>query len=165
MCVSYSVSDSVTPWSLPGSSVHRILQARIMEWVALPFFRGIFLTLRWNLGLLHCRRILYHLSHQGTPIMKTSPPKSTSPGGLPVSPAVNSPFTAPRWKHYPCKHYHLGKHHGLCADLPTCDLSCALPCFLVVLFTPRVSALTAGTLVRCCVTGAHHSASHMVEAQ
>ena len=26
--------------SLPGSSVHGILQARILEWIALPFFRG-----------------------------------------------------------------------------------------------------------------------------
>ena len=26
--------------SLPGSSIHGILQARIMEWVAIPFFRG-----------------------------------------------------------------------------------------------------------------------------
>ena len=26
--------------SLPGSSVHGILQARILEWVALPFSRG-----------------------------------------------------------------------------------------------------------------------------
>ena len=26
--------------SLPGSSVHGILQARILEWVATPFFRG-----------------------------------------------------------------------------------------------------------------------------
>ena len=26
--------------SLPGSSVHGILQARILEWVAMPFFRG-----------------------------------------------------------------------------------------------------------------------------
>ena len=29
--------------SLPRSSVHRILQARILEWVAIPFSRGIFL--------------------------------------------------------------------------------------------------------------------------
>ena len=28
--------------SPPGSSVHRLLQARILEWVALPFSRGIF---------------------------------------------------------------------------------------------------------------------------
>ena len=27
-------------YSLPGSSVHAILQARILEWVAIPFFRG-----------------------------------------------------------------------------------------------------------------------------
>ena len=26
--------------SLPGFSVHRILQARILEWVAIPSFRG-----------------------------------------------------------------------------------------------------------------------------
>ena len=26
--------------SLPGSSVHEILQARILEWVAIPFSRG-----------------------------------------------------------------------------------------------------------------------------
>ena len=27
-------------WSPPGSSVHRILQAQILEWVAIPFSRG-----------------------------------------------------------------------------------------------------------------------------
>ena len=26
--------------SLPGSSVHRILQARILEWVAISYYRG-----------------------------------------------------------------------------------------------------------------------------
>ena len=36
------VSDSLQPMncSLPGSSVHGILQARILEWVAIPFSRG-----------------------------------------------------------------------------------------------------------------------------
>ena len=124
--------------SLPGSSLHGILQTRILEWVALPsskwssrprdltypafagnffttsatretllninvscsvisdslqphgqllarfvstknssckntgvgshsFLQGIFLTQGSNLGLLHCRWILYHLSHQGSP--------------------------------------------------------------------------------------------------
>ena len=28
-----------TDCSLPGSSVHGILQARILEWIAIPFFR------------------------------------------------------------------------------------------------------------------------------
>ena len=27
-------------WTLPGTSVHGILQARILEWVAIPFSRG-----------------------------------------------------------------------------------------------------------------------------
>ena len=27
-------------YSLPGPSVHGILQARVLEWVAIPFFKG-----------------------------------------------------------------------------------------------------------------------------
>ena len=50
--------------SPPGSSVHGILQARILEWVVIPFSR-IFPTQGLNPGLPHCRRILYRLSHQG----------------------------------------------------------------------------------------------------
>ena len=45
--------------SPPGSSVHRIFQARILEWDSpgdIP-----------NLGLLYCREILHHQSHQGCP--------------------------------------------------------------------------------------------------
>ena len=38
--------------SPPGCSVHGILQARILEWVAMPFSRGIFLTQGSNLCLL-----------------------------------------------------------------------------------------------------------------
>ena len=79
--------------SPPGSSVHQISQARILEWIAI-FLQGIFLTqglnpclLHWqvgscigkqdlgspldpagsNPGLPHYRRILYQLSHQGRP--------------------------------------------------------------------------------------------------
>ena len=40
VCVNLSiVSDSLQPHELPGSSVHGILQARILEWAAIPFFR------------------------------------------------------------------------------------------------------------------------------
>ena len=53
----------------PGSSVHGILQARILEWITIPYSRGIFPTQESNLGLLHCRRILFNLSHQGSPGM------------------------------------------------------------------------------------------------
>ena len=93
------------------STVHGILQARILEWVAFPFSRGssqprqwtgvsqprspalqadslpaepqekpkntgvgslsllqrIFPTQGLNPGLPHCRRILYQLSHKGSP--------------------------------------------------------------------------------------------------
>ena len=52
--------------SPPGSSVHGILQARIMEWVPIPFSR-IFLTQGSNPSLLHCRQILHSLSHHGSP--------------------------------------------------------------------------------------------------
>ena len=37
--------------SPPGSSVHEILQARILEWVAIPFSGGIFPTQGWNPAL------------------------------------------------------------------------------------------------------------------
>ena len=66
LLLSHSViSDSLRPHglNLPGSSVHGTLQARIQEWVAISFSRGIFLTQGLNphlLWLLHCRRILYH---------------------------------------------------------------------------------------------------------
>ena len=43
--------------SLPGSSVHGILQARILEWVAIPFSRES------NLGILHYKWILHCLNH------------------------------------------------------------------------------------------------------
>ena len=43
------------------------LQARILEWVAFPFCRGIFLIQELNPGLPYCRWILYQLSHKGSP--------------------------------------------------------------------------------------------------
>ena len=54
------VSDSLPPCDPPGSSVHGIFQARILEWVAISFSRG------WNPDLPHCRQMLYSLSHQGS---------------------------------------------------------------------------------------------------
>ena len=100
-------------YSLPGSSVHGILQARTLKWAAIAFSvqegkvkvkslirvrlfatpwtvayhaplsmrfskqeywnglpfpsPGIFPTQGSNPGLSHCRQMLYHLSHQGSP--------------------------------------------------------------------------------------------------
>ena len=51
----------------PGSSVHGILQARILEWIGIPFSRGSsWLTDRTQVSCIG-RWILYHLSHQGSP--------------------------------------------------------------------------------------------------
>ena len=47
-----------------GSSVHGILQAKILELVAMPVSRGIFPNQGLNLDLPHCRQILKPLSHQ-----------------------------------------------------------------------------------------------------
>ena len=48
-----------SPWDFPGKNTgvgcHYILQ-------------GIFLVQGSNPGLPHCRQILYHLSHQGSPV-------------------------------------------------------------------------------------------------
>ena len=48
-------------------TVHAILQARILEWGSLSLLQGIFPTQRSNPGLLHCRQILYQLSHKRSP--------------------------------------------------------------------------------------------------
>ena len=48
-------------------TVHGILQARILEWVAYPFSRRSSPTQGSNPGLPHCRQIIYQLSHKGTP--------------------------------------------------------------------------------------------------
>ena len=58
------VSDSLwpqglySPWNFLGQNT------RV---VAFPFSRGIFPTQGLNVGLLHCRWILYQLSHKGSP--------------------------------------------------------------------------------------------------
>ena len=58
--------------SPPGSFVCGILQARILEWVAFLFSKRIFLAQGLNPGLLHCRQILYCLSHQGIVFIEES---------------------------------------------------------------------------------------------
>ena len=66
-----STGHFVTPWTIaPGSSVGEILQARILERIAIPFSRGPSGPRDWAhvfYCLLHCMQILYHLSHQERP--------------------------------------------------------------------------------------------------
>ena len=61
------VSDSFPmECSLPGSSVHGI--SRQEHWSGGHFLlQGVFPTQGSTSGLLHCNRMLYHLSHQGNP--------------------------------------------------------------------------------------------------
>jgi len=81
LCDSRSViSDSLQSLdcSPPGSSVHGILQARILEWVAIPFSRGSF----WPkdqicISCIAGRFLLSGLP--GKPIMDTPPPIMGSP--------------------------------------------------------------------------------------
>ena len=58
----------------PPGSVYGILQARILEWVAILLSRGSSQPQGLILGLLHCRQIFfYHLSHQGSPSWLSKP--------------------------------------------------------------------------------------------
>ena len=70
-----------------------ILQARILEWVAAP--SSNLPNPRIESGLPHCREILYHLSHQGSPVrsaaaksLQSCPtlcdPIDSSPPGSPI---------------------------------------------------------------------------------
>ena len=54
----------------PGSSVPGTLQARILEWVGMPSSRGSSWPRDWTQVSSHCRQILYHLSHQRSPIQR-----------------------------------------------------------------------------------------------
>ena len=54
------VSDSLQPHGL------YVLQARLLEWIAIPFSRRSFQP--WDrTQVSHCRHILYQLSQQGSP--------------------------------------------------------------------------------------------------
>ena len=68
-CTCLAVSDSLrlAPWNISHQAPQSmgILQARILEWVAMPL--GIIPIQGSNLGLPHCRQILYYLSHQRSP--------------------------------------------------------------------------------------------------
>ena len=73
--------------SSPGSSLHRISQARILELCCYFLLQGIFLTPGSNQGLLCCRQILYHWA-TGKPI------ETLETGSLSLH-IINCPFA--RW--------------------------------------------------------------------
>ena len=58
-----------TPWPIAHQAPPSMGFYRQQYWNGLPFpFQGIFPTQGLNLGLPHCRKMLYHLSHQGSQI-------------------------------------------------------------------------------------------------
>ena len=74
-------SRLLCPWDSPGKNTGVDCHA---------FLQGIFPTLGSNPGLLHCRQVLYHLSHQGSPrilewVTYPSPRELPDPGVNPGS--------------------------------------------------------------------------------
>ena len=70
----------VIPWTVACQAPLSmgILQARILEWVAIPSSRGIFPGQGSNPGLPHWRQIVYHVSHQMTTNLKNHCSKVSS---------------------------------------------------------------------------------------
>ena len=62
-----SNSDSLRPRGLPGSSVHGIFQAIVLEWIATSFSRGSSQPRAQIWVSCMVDKTLYHLSHQGSP--------------------------------------------------------------------------------------------------
>ena len=65
-----------SPWNSPGQNTGV---------GSLSFLQGIFLTQELNQGLLHCRRILYQLSYQGSPHMSQTSFKNENSNSI-ISP-------------------------------------------------------------------------------
>ena len=63
-----------TDCSLPGSSVHGIFQARVLEWGAISFSRGSLHPRDWTRVSLIVGSCFYRLS-QASPVYLVSPPK------------------------------------------------------------------------------------------
>ena len=59
----------VTAQAPPGSSDHGDSPGKNTGVGCHALFQGIFPTQGSNPGILHCRWILYHLSHQGSPVV------------------------------------------------------------------------------------------------
>ena len=70
-CVCVCVLCDPMDCSLLGSSIHGILQARILEWIAIPSSKGSSWPNSWTLvSYVSCtgRWILYHQRHVGSPL-------------------------------------------------------------------------------------------------
>ena len=93
-------------YSPPGSSVHEILQARILEWVAISFFQRIFLTKGLNphlLCLLHLQVDSLPLASPRKPILGIYPDKTLIQKDTCTPVIITAWFTVARtWKQPKC---------------------------------------------------------------
>ena len=95
---------TVTPWTvgLPGSSIHGVLQARILEWVARSSFRDLPSPgIKPRSPALQAN--LYHLSHQGSPnqeeIEYLNRPITTTEIETVIKKSSNKQTPRTRWLH------------------------------------------------------------------
>ena len=72
--------------SPPGSSVHRISQARILEWVAIPFSRGSFQP--------RDQTCISLVSYFGRDVLLSLTPPGQVPGGAAFLPVLSLPSLA-----------------------------------------------------------------------
>ena len=76
--VTKSCLTLATPWTMACqpllSRVHEISPGKNTGGDCHSLLQGIFPTQGSNLGLLHCRQILYRLIHQGSLILSRGPP-------------------------------------------------------------------------------------------
>ena len=65
VCVLSPIQLFASPCRPPGSSIHGIFPGKNTGMSCHSILQGIFLIQGSNPGFLHCRPILYHLSHEG----------------------------------------------------------------------------------------------------
>ena len=96
MSVKVKVTQSCPTLRDPmGYTVYGILQARRLVLGNFSLLQEIFPTQGLNPGLLHCRRIIYQLSHMGSPRIEVGnlsllQPDLSDPGIEPTFPAVQA---------------------------------------------------------------------------
>ena len=79
MCVCPTLSDTMD-CSLPGSSLHEILQARILEWVASSCSRDLYMYVSPYVSILY----IYNFSSVAQLCLTLCSPMNRSTPGLPV---------------------------------------------------------------------------------
>ena len=129
-------------WDPMGYTVHGILQARILEWVAVPFSRGSSQPRESNPGLPHCRWILYQLSNQrgprilewvaypffsGSSQLRNWTGISCIAGQFFTNWAIREPFLIERWLLYSIMLVSAKYQHESAIGIPMSPPFCSLP--------------------------------------